>query len=182
MPTGKIPTDFPHVSVLNAADVNTFKQLSKFEADYTQIPGIGPTFAADIIVAVRKADKAEAAAAAPPVETKAAAAPLPPAESHSAVVAGAVAPRSGVNPDRVVTREPKALKPTPCKFHVDRDTIVDADAFGIDPESGVAEHVDAIVGGRFRSLKGVRAVGKLVPGDPDTVGCYALLEKAGASA
>lgn len=175
MPSGKLPPEFPHIAVLNAADVNTFKQLSRYEDDYTQIAGIGPSFATDIAAAVKAAEKAEAAATAPPAETKAAA-PLPPAASHSAIMAGATAPPAAK----------AAAKPTPkgvaCKFQVDRDTIVDADAFGIDPESGVADHVDAVVGGRFCSLKGVRAVGSLKVGNPDTVGCYALPEKAGASA
>jgi hypothetical protein len=48
----KLPDDFPHLSTLNAAGINTELQLSKYADDYTKIPGIGPSGAKDIAAAV----------------------------------------------------------------------------------------------------------------------------------
>ena len=51
---GRLPDDFPSLSVLHAADppINTYGQLAKFADDYTQIPGIGPERAVKIAEAV----------------------------------------------------------------------------------------------------------------------------------
>jgi hypothetical protein len=48
--TGKLPEDFPGKSALDAADppIHTYKQLSKFAPDYTDIPGIGAATAKKI--------------------------------------------------------------------------------------------------------------------------------------
>jgi len=48
----KLPDDFPHLSTLNAAGINTELQLSKYADDYTAIPGIGPSGAKDIAAAL----------------------------------------------------------------------------------------------------------------------------------
>jgi len=54
-----LPKNFPHLSTLNAAGINTEPQLSKYSEDYTQIPGIGPAGAKDIADAVASASAGE---------------------------------------------------------------------------------------------------------------------------
>lgn len=40
-PKGKLPAEFPGLKALDEAGIHTYKQLSKYEDDYTKIPGIG---------------------------------------------------------------------------------------------------------------------------------------------
>jgi len=62
-----LPKNFPHLSTLNAAGINTELQLSKHSGDYTQIPGIGPAGAKDIAAAVAAATADEDATKTQPL-------------------------------------------------------------------------------------------------------------------
>lgn len=59
MAKGKLPEDFPHLSVLNEAGIGTYAQLNKHAEDYTTIPGIGAPRAAEITAAVAASDAPE---------------------------------------------------------------------------------------------------------------------------
>ena len=81
---------------------------------------------------------------------------------------------------KIKTDQPEAAAPTeataaaevgtPCKFQLNRDTIVDAVAFGIDVETGRAERVEIIGGAAFNNVR----QGPTQKGNPDCTGSFEL--------
>jgi hypothetical protein len=96
----KLPDDFPHLSTLNAAGINTELQLAKYSEDYTKIPGIGPSGAKDIEAAVAAASASEDTTKTQPL-----------AKAAAATADGGVAVKFRLDRDTVLNGRAFAINP-----------------------------------------------------------------------